>query len=167
MYTVDSLERAIRNLFRGGIENGYRESQVTALLEDIDYPTLLQAVRHRARTVYAYTTQSQRSKLFSYRGADLFGQRATMLYDAFDLRSGGKVATNRTYELWLLEDMTIAAVVRVSITYDSGAYKTVYRGIREEGPWNCGMFLDLHLLTYDLHEMCRAVYKGRQPVYEL
>ncbi len=167
MYTVDSLERAIRKLFRGGMANGYRERRVMELLEDIDYPTLLQAVRHRARTVYAYTTQGQHTKLFSYRGADLFDQRAALLYEAFDLNAGGKVAANRTYELWLLEDMTIAAVVRVSITYDSGAYKTVYRGIREEGPWNCGMFLDLNLLTHDLHEMCRAVYKGRQPVYEL
>lgn len=54
MYSVDSLEYAVRHLFQGGIgEHGYSETEVETLLHGIDFEALLQAVRHNAQTVHA------------------------------------------------------------------------------------------------------------------
>ena len=60
------------------------ENRAMRLLKGMDYDSLLQAVRHEACTVYAYTTNGKPPQTFNYRGADLFGQRATLLYDDFD-----------------------------------------------------------------------------------
>lgn len=77
MYSVDSLEYAVRHLFQGGIgEHGYSEEEVETLLHGIDFEALLQAVRHNAQTVHAYTTDGKAPMSFNYRGKDLFGQRA-------------------------------------------------------------------------------------------
>ena len=54
MYSVDSLEYAVRHLFQGGIgEHGCSEEEVETLLHGIDFEALLQAVRHNAQTVHA------------------------------------------------------------------------------------------------------------------
>ncbi|MEY8234033.1 hypothetical protein AALA82_20920, partial [Oscillospiraceae bacterium 50-16] len=106
MYSVDSLEYAVRHLFQGGIgEHGYSEEEVETLLHGIDFEALLQAVRHNAQTVHAYTTEGKEPMSFNYRGKDLFGQRATLLYEDNDQSCASIVLTDRTYELWLLEDM--------------------------------------------------------------
>ena len=100
MYIVSSLEYVIDRLFRSGIgEPGYKEREVEELLEGMDYHSLLQAVRHEAKTVYAYTTQGKQPQTFNYRGADLFGQRATLLYDDFDQSDAAQVLAERRYEL--------------------------------------------------------------------
>ena len=57
MYIVSSLEYVIDRLFRCGVGNpGYKEQEVEELLAGMDYNSLLQAVRHEAKTVYAYAT---------------------------------------------------------------------------------------------------------------
>ena len=72
MYIVDSLEYVIDRLFRCGIgEYGYQEQEVEELLQGMDYNSLLQAVRHEAQTVHAYTTQGKRPQSFNYRGVEL------------------------------------------------------------------------------------------------
>ena len=115
MYSVDSLEYAVRHLFQGGIgEHGYSEEEVETLLHGIDFEALLQAVWHNAQTVHAYTTDGKAPMSFNYRGRDLFGQRATRLYEDNDQNCASIVLTDRTYELWLLEDMDLVAVACVS-----------------------------------------------------
>ena len=101
MYIVSSLEYVIDRLFRCGIgEQGYKEQAVEKLLEGMDYDSLLQALRHEAQTVHTYTTKGKRPQTFDYRGADLFGQRATLLYDDFDRSDAAQVLAKRRYELW-------------------------------------------------------------------
>ena len=43
--------------------------------------------------------------------------------------------TDRTYELWLLEDMDLVAVACVSLDCGDGEYVTEYREIKEGDPW--------------------------------
>lgn len=58
MYSMDSLEYAVKDLFRGGVENSdYTADEVEDLLGGIDYHALLQTIRHNAHTVHAYATQ--------------------------------------------------------------------------------------------------------------
>lgn len=171
MYTVDSLENAVRDLYCSGIANAdYESTAVEAMLDSIDFYDLLQAVRHQAKTVYAYTSQGKAAGAFTYRGGELFCQRATRLYEDFDQASQtGGIMAGRTYELWLLEDMSLVAVACVSIGYDEGKYVTQYREISGGcgEPWNSGLCLNLEDLTHDLIDMCRPCDEGSMPIYEL
>lgn len=168
MYNEKLLTITLNLFYRAAIvEDGYAEDAIAAMLDEFDAYSLLQAVRHKAQTVYAYTTQGKQEKSFNYRGRDLFGQRATLLYEDFDQNTAEAVLTDRTYELWLLEDMTLAAVSRVTVDYDNGAYRTEYREICGKNPWDSPLFIDLEELTGNLTEMCDAIYESEIPVYEL
>jgi len=168
MYHVSSLEYVIDRLFRCGIgDPGYQEQEVEELLQGMDYHSLLQAVRHEAKTVYAYTTQGKDPMTFDYRGADLFGQRATLLYEDNDQSCASIVLTDRTYELWLLEDMDLVAVACVSLDCGDGEYVTEYREIKEGDPWDSPMYLDLDELVDEINAMCAAYYESDIPLYEL
>ena len=60
MYTVDSLKNAIHDLYYSGItRGGYESASVEAMLDSIDYTTLLQAVRHNAETVHIPISNSR------------------------------------------------------------------------------------------------------------
>lgn len=109
MYSVDSVENAIRELYFTGVANDlYSRGEVEHLLYGIDFLALTQAIRHKAETVYAYTAQSERPKSLNYRGRELFDQRATLLYVDFDQSISEAVTASRTVELWLLEDMSFS-----------------------------------------------------------
>ena len=168
MYHADSLEYAVRELFQDGVgDHGYTESEIKELLKGIDYDCLLQAVRHNAQTVHAYTTQGTEPNAFNYRGADLFGQRATLLCDDFDQSWAGIAATARTYELWLLEDMSLVVTACVSLDCGDGEYVTEYREIKEGGPWHTEIHLDLNELAERLDDLCGDSAECNIPVYEL
>ncbi len=171
MYTVDSLESAIRELYFSGVDSAdYEQASVEAMLDSIDFPSLLQAVRHQAGTAYAYTTQGKTPGAFNYRSGPLFNQRATRLYEDFDQASQtGSIVAGRTYELWLLENMGLLAVACVSVGCDEGMYATQYREISGDcgDPWDSGLCLNLEELTSNLLDMCKSCGEGKMPVYEL
>lgn len=168
MYIESSLEYVIDRLFRCGIgDPGYKEQEVEELLEGMDYKSLLQAVRHEAKTVYAFATDGKPPQSFDYRGADLFGQRATLLYDDFDQSDAAQVLAERRYELWLLEDMSLVVTACVSVDVGDGEFVTEYREIKQGDPWNTPIYLNLEDLAERLSEMFCQCYEGELPIYEL
>ena len=168
MYNTQCLQFTIETLFRGGIgEHGYTDSEIRELLDELDYGSLLQGVRHNAQTVHAYAMQGRQCKAFNYRGGDLFGQRATLLYEDYEQSWSGIVTTDRSYELWLLEDMSLVTVACVSLDCGDGEYVTEYREIKEGDPWDSPMYLDLDELADEINAMCAAYYESDIPLYEL
>ena len=168
MYNTQCLQFTIETLFRGGIgEHGYTDSEIRELLDELDYGSLLQGVRHNAQTVHAYAMQGRQCKAFNYRGGDLFGQRATLLYDDFDQSTAEAVLTTRSVELWLLEDMSLVTVACVSLDCGDGEYVTEYREIKEGGPWHTEIHLDLDELAERLDGLCGGSAECNIPVYEL
>ena len=81
MSRVTELEKALTTLFRKGTEVGYTETEIDEFLENIDYHALLQAVWNKAETVYAYRADGKNALSLDYRSAELFKQRATLLYE--------------------------------------------------------------------------------------
>ena len=81
MSRVTELEKALTTLFRKGTEVGYAETEIDEFLENIDYHALLQAVWNKAETVYAYRADGKNALSLDYRSAELFKQRATLLYE--------------------------------------------------------------------------------------
>ena len=168
MYSVDSLQDTIESLFLDGIgEHDYTEAEVKLLLEGIDFEALLQAVRHEAKTVHSYTTQGKAPRSFNYRGGDLFGQWATLLYEDVDQSCSSIVTATRLYELWLLEDMSLTVVACVGVDCGNGEYVTEYREIKPGDPWETGMYLDLEILSGLLLGKCCCQSEGSIPIYEL
>ena len=168
MYNTQCLQFTIETLFRGGIgEHGYTDSEIRELLDELDYGSLLQGVRHHAQTVHAYAMQGRQCKAFNYRGGDLFGQRATLLYEDYEQSWSGIVTTDRSYELWLLEDMSLVTVACVSLDCGDGEYVTEYREIKEGGPWHTEIHLDLDELAERLDGLCGGSAECNIPVYEL
>lgn len=168
MYNTQCLQYTIDTLFRGGIgEHGYTDSEIQELLGELDYGSLLQGIRHNAQTVHAYAMQGRQCKAFNYRGGDLFGQRATLLYEDYEQSWSGIVTTDRSYELWLLEDMSLVTVACVSLDCGGGEYVTEYREIKEGGPWHTEICLDLDELAERLDALCGDSAECNIPVYEL
>ena len=168
MYNTQCLQFTIETLFRGGIgEHGYTDSEIRELLDELDYGSLLQGVRHNAQTVHAYAMQGRQCKAFNYRGGDLFGQRATLLYEDYEQSWSGIVTTDRSYELWLLEDMSLVTVACVSLDCGDGEYVTEYREIKKGGPWHTEIHLDLDELAERLDGLCGGSAECNIPVYEL
>lgn len=167
MYSVEFLENTIRELYFSGVTNeDYSTGEVEQLLHGIDYEALVQAIRHHATTVYVYAAQSKNPKSLNYRGTELFGQRATRLYTDFDQTMAEAVTIARTVELWLLEDMTFAAVSCLSVDYGDDAFQTRYRENKGD-PWDSGMLLDLERLTEELESLCGEYHASEVPFYEL
>ena len=112
MSRVTELEKALTTLFRKGTEVGYTETEIDEFLENIDYHALLQAVWNKAETVYAYRADGKNALSLDYRSAELFKQRATLLYEDVGDSYIGAVFAARSMELWLLEDMGFAVVAK-------------------------------------------------------
>ena len=168
MFNENLLAMLFQKLYRGAVvSEDYTQEAVDAMLDEIDFCDLVQAVRHGAQTVYAYTTQGKREHSFNYRGHDLFGQRATLIFDALEQNTAEAVLADHSYELWLLEDYSLLVVSRVSVDFDNGAYKTEYRDIVSDHPWFSPMCLDLEELTDNLLRMCADVVEGKVPFYEM
>lgn len=169
MYSVQSLESAIRDLYHYGTdENGCTPeaaAEVKEMLENIDFEALLQTVRHNAQMPFVYTISGKAAKSYKYRSAELFDQRATRLFRSVTEVSEGAVSAARSLELWLLEDMTLTTVACVSVVYENGVYSE-YREVKG-GMWECSLWMDLDDLTAKLDEMCDPYFDGAVPTYEL
>ena len=170
MFSVDTLKEAITGFLRGSYDGEwYNPEEVEELLDEINYPYLLQAVRHKMETAYVYTTQGKYPMSFNYRGPELFGQRAALLTAEMESSTAEAVIASRYQELWLLEDMTFASVVCIKVFYGD-EYVTEFRVIKDRDPWNSGMVPEFEQLAYDLNSMCASVYdeyESDQPLYEL
>ena len=167
MSKVTELENALTSLFRRGTEVGYTETEIDEFLENIDYHTLLQAVWNNAETVYAYRTDGKNALSLDYRGAELFKQRATLLYEDVGDSYIDAVLATRSMELWLLEDMGFAVVANFSVDAGDSDYVTEYRVYKGSDWTDSEISLDLEDLVAELAALCDPYYEHEQPIYEL
>ena len=114
MSRVTELEKALTTLFRKGTEVVYTETEIDEFLENIDYHALLQAVWNKAETVYAYRADGKNALSLDYRSAELFKQRATLLYeDVGDSYIGAVLPPGRwscgCWRIWALPSLPNSA----------------------------------------------------------
>ena len=163
MSKVSDLKNALTELFRKGTEVGYTETEIDEFLEDIDYHTLLQAVWDSAETVYAFRADGRHELSLNYRGAELFQQRATLLYEDMGEGFAGVVTAVRSMELWLLEDMGFAIVANFSLEAGNCEYVTEYRVYKGSDWTDSELDLDFEELVADLAKMCQPYYGYAAP----
>ena len=123
---IDSIAAVCIDL---GLRGGYTPEEITDLVCDIAFAHMYDALRDRAETVYAYSTDGDRSTTLKYRSRKLFDREAMLLWrEPVVCVDETEVASSRYLELWLLEDMSVAVVSCVQIVFgDGNDYITEYR----------------------------------------
>lgn len=123
---IDSIAAVCIDL---GLRGGYTPEEITDLVCDIAFAHMYDVLRDRAETVYAYSTDGDRSMTLKYRSRKLFDREAMLLWrEPVVCVDETEVASSRYLELWLLEDMSVAVVSCVQIVFcDGNDYITEYR----------------------------------------
>lgn len=70
---IDSIAAVCIDL---GLRGGYTPEEITDLVCDIAFAHMYDALRDRAETVYAYSTDGDRSTTLKYRSRKLFDREA-------------------------------------------------------------------------------------------
>ena len=119
-----------------------------ALLDGMDFFSLLQALLHKAEKVYEYRTDSSRPMKFDYRGRELFDTTATKLYEDKAEMVFDAADYTLCYELWYLPDNSFR----------------VHKGT----DWSeTGIFINFPELAARLEAMCGPVMEHVFPLYDL
>ena len=159
MYSADTVKHSLQYLYRGTVfKCGNDGKTVERLLRRLNFSTLAAAFSQRTERVYAYQTWEKENSPLEFRGQDLFGQPAVLLYEDlfyFTVRWTSLClrTTDRAFEIWLKEDGNLVTVSRMGVNYDKGAYKTEFREIRGY-PYVSGLELNLERLTEELLALC-------------
>lgn len=167
MNKIDKLIHLFTDFFtKEGPSYGYDHAEIKEMLAEIDFETLIQAVRHNADTIYTFRTDSRCEFGLQYRGLELLDKRGTLLYeDVHDAVAEAGLAMRST-ELWLLEDMTIAVVSCVSIIVGENELIAEYRVLKGHD-WTDCYIENLENFVEELQEMCEAHSSPDIPIYEL
>ncbi len=160
------LEKNIRALFKDGKT---LDLEYFVILDELNFGSLLQAVRHHAETVFAYRINATEGAGRDYRSQELFPGRATQLYSCLAPFSESEIGVVRTLELWLMEDFSFSVVTNMEIVVGNGAIVSEYRAIKtqEFSEIHTEIPINLTELAKNLRDMCRDYEKAGLPCYEL
>ena len=103
---IDSIAAVCVDL---GLRGEYSPEEIADLVCDIEFAHMYDALRDRAETVYAYSTDGDRSMTLKYRSRKLFDREAMLLWrEPVVCVDDTEVASSRYLELWLLEDIRLS-----------------------------------------------------------
>ncbi|MFQ7196892.1 MAG: hypothetical protein ACLRPB_06900 [Lawsonibacter sp.] len=132
-------------------------------------PEVCMALRNKAETPYEYTVKTNIDRGFEYRGKELFGQRACLVYEDMEIGVCDMLNTSYHRELWLLEDMSFVVVHNVSMMMksDDAYYTTEYRSLVKLLKDREDLFFTPESLVDELEEMCVPLWESEAIIYEL
>lgn len=171
MFSEKEMSEAIDwlfELFTPEDYEGYDEEEI-GYAGGLYLPEVCIALRGNAQTVYQYTANGPQDKSFHYRGKELFGQRACLMYSDMERGVYDIATTKYDTELWLLEDMTFAIVHCVTIIFSSedNYYSTEYRAISKIVESRDDLFFTPESLIEELEGMCVPLWESEAIIYEL
>lgn len=168
MYSERTITSAIKYIFTLLLP-GCNDEEVEEELEGLDFEAIAQSVRDNARTVYAYEAGGNYERAFAYHGTELFNQRATKLFETVNRYQADLIITTHSYELWLLEDMTVMAVSNMTVKADceDASYLTEYRTVKGELNADADFGFSPEDFATELLKLCEPQLEGEAPFYEL
>ena len=98
--------------------------------DNYDYVSILKALSNRKEIVYRYRTDNNNDRLCRYRSEPLFSIPAMLLWSKKEIVEESVVEFGYYKELWLLTDLSFAAVSMVRIHDVTGSFTSEYRTIR-------------------------------------
>lgn len=171
MFTEKEMDKAINWLFGLFVVEDYEayDDEEIGNAGGLCLPEVCNALREKAQTVYQYQIESPFEKGFRYRGKELFGQRACMMYSDVEIAAFDMVATTYETELWLLEDMSFAVVhcVVVKVESDEMSHTTEYRAVVKKVESRNDLFFTPESLIEVLEEICVPQWESEATIYEL
>lgn len=166
MTVAQVFEKSIRDVFKGG---NTMDLQYFKIIDELDYPALLQSVRHHAETVFTYRINAVEGAGRDYRSRELFPERATLLYSCLAPFSEAEIGIVRMLELWMHPDFSFSVVANMEIVIADGAIVSEYRVIKtnDQNELHEEIPIDLTDFAKNLRDLCRDYLKARLPCYEL
>lgn len=160
------LQRTIKEIFQHG---RVKSVETGMLVAELDYEALSQALRSDMEPIYRFRTDNYCEESCEYRSELLFPANGTLIYEQTITKDSSLVTLERSKELWILDDLSIAVVSKVKIADSTDMFNGVYRSIRtqslEELPFEID--LDLDMLAESLQEMSNSFRDCSMPFSEL
>lgn len=171
MFNEKEMSKAIAWLFELYEPNdyaGYDEDEI-GYAGGLCLPEVCVALRGSAQTVYEYSADGPCEKSFHYRGKELFGQRACLVFSDMERGICDIATTSYESELWMLEDMSFVIVHSTTITFgsDNEIYETEYRTISKRVESRDDLFFSPDDLIECLEGMCAPQWESEAIIYEL
>jgi len=172
MFKAKEMIEALEGLFDLYEDWDYEcdEEDYIEEVRDIDYVAVCNGIRANCSDVHEYTIDSVVGSCMTYRGKELFDQRACQVAVSEIDGSRGETALVRRYkELWLLEDMTFVVVSSVVFAAcgEDDIYETNYRCVVGAVSENEDLFLTPEYLVEQLCELCVPEWEGDAIIYEM
>ncbi len=152
MNKIEKLHESIRTLFRGeGEKFCYTPGEIERLVCSLNYNQLYSVLCDTAEPVYVCCAGGGICDSHQYHSTKLFPANATLIWsDEGEPLGDDNLSTSYSNELWLLEDMTIAAVSCFRVLNSAASYITEYREYKgDEWP--------AHLVPVNILELWQAL----------
>ena len=129
MNKIEKLHESIRTLFRSeGEKFCYTPGEIERLVCSLNYKQLYSVLCDMAEPVFACCAGGGICDSHQYHSTKLFPAHATLIWsDEGEPLGDDNISTSYSNELWLLEDMTIAAVSCFRVLNSAASYITEYR----------------------------------------
>ena len=129
MNKIEKLHESIRTLFRNeGEKFCYTPGEIALLVCSLNYKQLYSVLCDTAEPVYVCCAGGGICDSHQYHSTKLFPAHATLIWsDEGEPLGDDNISTSYSNELWLLEDMTIAAVSCFRVLNSAASYITEYR----------------------------------------
>lgn len=129
MNKIEKLHESIRTLFRSEGETFcYTPGEIERLVCSLNYKQLYSVLCDTAEPVYVCCAGGGICDSHQYHSTKLFPAHATLIWsDEGEPLGDDNLSTSYSNELWLLEDMTIAAVSCFRVLNSAASYITEYR----------------------------------------
>ena len=170
IFDLNELTEVVEAFFLSAANDEHDEDDMLDLLEGIDWRDLYQALLLEGHTVYEYIAGGDANSRMNYRSRDLFGQKAVCLDE--DIRfpltneEDNKVNTY-SYELWLLEDFSIAVTSCYRMKIGGGTYRSEYRTVKSYDWQDTDMDIDFCCVADTLENMCSRIKAHGYPMIEV
>lgn len=171
MFNKKDMSDAIYNVFDLFELDDFAECSKEGLFSELEakMENICAALRSAATVPFEFQLEDALAQQFSYRGRELFEQRACLLHyqtkhDVLDI-----VQVDVDDELWLLEDMSMAVVhcVHSQVGDDEFGYYSDYRTVHVLEPEREDLFFAPEDLMESLNEMYEQYDELNATIYEL
>ena len=160
----------LENLFKSIFQHCRVKTVETAMkVADLDYEALSQALRYDMEPIYCFRTDNFCEESCEYRSELLLPISGTLIYEQPIWKESSLVTMERSMELWVLDDLSIAVLAKVKIADSSDMFNGEYRTIRTRNLEELSreIDLDLDVLATSLMELANSFRDSAMPFQEL
>ena len=139
------------------------------LIADLDFEALSQVIRYNMEPLYRFRSDNYCEEACEYRSELLLPVSGTMIYEQMISRECSLVTLERSYELWILDDLRFVLVSKVKIADSTDMFNCEYRSIRTMSIEQIALEVDLDLnaLAAALKELIDSFRDCSMPFHEL